>query len=82
MIKDILGKKVEPLDVIAYPGRSGSSVWMNVGTVQGILLSEYYGRPIEILVVKRHAGKKRIVHLTNLRNIVVIPGEAPIIWGK
>lgn len=37
MIKDISGRLIEIGDIVAYPVRSGSSMWMTVAEVENII---------------------------------------------
>ena len=75
LVTDIMDNVVNTGSVIAYPGRHGGDVWMNVGTVMGIGGTRTY----PTLLVKRHEGAQRIVTLTNLDNLVILHKEFPII---
>lgn len=50
MPKDIRGIEIEVGDIIVYPGRGGSSLWMNKGVVTDIEIKmvpqyNYWGKP-------------------------------------
>ena len=53
--RDALGRLIRPGDVITYPGRTGSTVWMNIAIVRGMHTEQLYDwrRPDLILELER-----------------------------
>jgi hypothetical protein len=81
-LNDLLGVPIETGDRIAYPGRRGSNVYMNVGTVTGT--DSFYGR---IRVKRTNTSENsngtagREVTLTGFERVVVLEkdiGPAPV----
>lgn len=74
MLKDIVGKEIEIGDTIAYPRRSGSSLWMETAKVVDILIEEsesFYGnRTYYRIKAKKDSG--RIVMVYRVDNVVKI----------
>jgi len=64
---DFLGRPIRPGDLIAYPTRRGSSMWMNKLSVQQV--TEGY--------VSGYSNLGRPVKITNLKNVVVVPPVTP-----
>lgn len=50
---DFLGKTINVGDTIVYPGRRGSSLWLNWGVVREIVDREGYGGELSVLRVGR-----------------------------
>lgn len=69
--KDFLGNTLNIGDIIAYPGRLGGSMWMNVGEIVDI--QEYAGeyKSIVGLMVKRLKGGK-VVNVFSLARVVLV----------
>jgi hypothetical protein len=59
---DFLGREIRPGDLIVYPTRRGSRMWMNELRVQQVT-PEYVGG---------HNDLGRPVKITNLKNVVVV----------
>jgi hypothetical protein len=79
-LNDLLGVPIEVGDRIAYPGRRGSNVYMNVGTVTGF--DTFYGT---IRVKRTNTSSQRVfgreVTLTGYDRVVVLDkaiGPAPV----
>ena len=41
MALDMLGQKISEGDYVAYPGRSGSNLWVNISRVVGMEVRTY-----------------------------------------
>jgi hypothetical protein len=51
---DFLGNEIKPGETIVYPGRVGSSLWMNKGVVVDVTLAiDYRGKPYHKVVVEK-----------------------------
>jgi len=63
---DYLGRKIQAGDILVYPVRRGSKMWLNRIAVTKVEADQIYG-----------TGREgRLVRLTNLNNTIVIrPGE-------
>ena len=74
------GCKLEVEDIIVYPGRSGSSLWMNKGKIVEVTsYQSSYGETCSSLRVKKMGdsvngltSNGKIVTLTNLHLVVKI----------
>lgn len=60
---DTLGRTIEKHDIVTYPVRSGSSMWVNSGTVleverDHILVAKYNGVDDNLRAVKITAGDR------------------------
>lgn len=64
-MKDFRGVEIQTGAVIAYPGRQGSSMWMNEGTVEEIKTVTDPWRTTEVLVVRtKNTGRRTEVSRT------------------
>ena len=74
-MKDFLDNDINVGDTIVYPGRQGSSLWMNKGKVVGIDVHRYrYGAGLEqasVLMVRKESGRVYPVYCTD--RVVVLP---------
>jgi len=64
---DFLGRTIRPGDMIVYPARRGSGMWMNKLSVQQVT-DEY---------VRGYNSFGRPVKITNPKNVVVVPPVKP-----
>lgn len=60
---DTLGRKIEKHDIVTYPVRRGSQLWVNSGTVvevtpESILIAKYNGVDGELRAVRVTAGDR------------------------
>jgi len=83
MIKDILGVELRVGDVIAYPGRRGSRMWMNVGSIVNFGSYKYLGYDdidsMKTIIVKKSCTKG-IGTITRIDRVVkVANGTTPAI---
>lgn len=76
---DFLGKTINVGDTIVYPGRQGSSLWLNKGIVRQVVDTEGNGGPYLGLQVERIAQPGRpwekdgtMVTITALERVVVV----------
>lgn len=74
MLKDIVGKELNPGDMIAYPGRSGSNIWMT--TAKSLEIKEefncYGTDPIYSIKARKENGF--VVMVDRVDNVVKIEG--------
>lgn len=77
MLVDIVGKEVKIGDTIAYPRRSGSSLWMETAKVVEILSEESDTSTTNITYysIKAQKDSGRFVTIYRVDNVVKI-GEA------
>ena len=74
MLKDIVGKEVKVGDNVAYPRRSGSSIWMATAEVIEILSEEvetFHGNRTDYRIKARKVSG-RIVMIDRVDNVIVI----------
>lgn len=79
MYKDFLGRPISVGNEVAYPGRQGSSLWMNYGIVEELGTREHWsGTQIPTLKVRRIPlnayEKERTVWIEHLKSRVVVVG--------
>lgn len=83
MLKDFLGREIQLGDMVVYPGRQSSSLWMNAGTVEGFKYTEVVDAESFISGIKVRvraasgwrkgtAGREKLVTLTATDNVVVV----------
>jgi hypothetical protein len=72
-MKDFLGNEIQIGDTIVYPGRQGSTMWMNIAEVVGIDYDQQYVHSpiLPVLHVRRDNGKMYDVY--RIDRVVVIP---------
>lgn len=71
MPKDFLGNVIEQGDEIVYPGRTGSSMWLNKATVLSIGWAEATGPSVKYtLSVLRSDGRR--AQVTKLDRVIVV----------
>jgi hypothetical protein len=74
--KDFFGKRISVGNQIVYPGRSGSSLWMNSGIVECVSsYNDYRGDTKYKLKVRRiglFGAEKKTVQIDVLSRVVVI----------
>ena len=70
-VNDFFGNKIQQGDLLVYPGRQSSSIWMNVGVVTRIENGKAHIR----------SARRRVseVELSRKGNILVCPERAVII---
>lgn len=70
--RDFLGNEITPGCTIAYPNRSGSSMWMRTGTVETIseAMEAWSRRTVSVLKVRTDKGK--LVTVSSLKRVVVV----------
>lgn len=71
MVKDFRNIDITPGDTVVYPGRHGSSVWMNCGRVLSVQEATH-AEPASIRV-RRDSG--RAVTVSSLKNVCVLQRE-------
>ena len=81
MALDMLGQKIEEGDYIAYPGRSGSHLWVTISKVIGMEVKTHSwginATNYDILkVVNASSGTKRISTLECLDRVIKLGSEA------
>lgn len=73
---DIIGNEITPGALVAYPGRRGSSLWMNRGRVVEVRQIDKWGRTRHICKVRRQAlnewERDGLLVTVGLDNIVVV----------
>lgn len=76
-MKDFIGREIKQGSYIVYPGRQGSSLWMNLGHVVDVTVRTTWNGPVDILKVqpvdpasRRPLGK--VVSVTCIDKVTVI----------
>lgn len=79
-LADCLGTPIKGGSIVAYPGRRGSHVWINVGRVAGVEWFEhrFYGmRPILLVDrLDKYSGKTKRVRVERLDRVITTPFES------
>ena len=71
MPKDFLGNVIEQGDTIVYPGRQGSSMWLNKAEVLSVSWAESTGPGVKYtLSIVRSDGRR--AQITKLNRVVVV----------
>jgi hypothetical protein len=71
MPKDYLGQVIETGDTIVYPGRQGSSMWLNTAEVLAISWAEAEGPKVKYtLSIVRSDGRR--AQITQLNRVIVV----------
>jgi hypothetical protein len=85
---DLLDRPIEVGDTIAYPGRRGSSVYMNVGVVREVVYDWQSGHSLRVERTKDNTAYRelgRVVTLREYDRAVVVDkaiGAAPVEFGN
>jgi hypothetical protein len=71
---DFLGREIKVGDTIVYPGRRGSSMWLNRAVVKTTQegYSKYAYGPQSGLITAEREGNSRPVQITNPDRVVVV----------
>lgn len=72
MIVDFLGKEIRVGDLVVWPGRKGSSLWMNSGKVIALETVEDNWTGEESIKLTALNKNDRPVILTELNRVVVV----------
>lgn len=79
MALDMLGQKISKGDYVAYPGRSGSHIWVNISRVVGLETKSHWcnSSNYEVLkVVNASSGTRRISTVECLDRVIKLGPEA------
>lgn len=77
-MRDFLGREIQVGDMVVYPGRQSSSLWMNSAKVEGFKQDEHGKQSIKVRVDaatgwrRTFAGRQPLVTLTVTDNVVVV----------
>lgn len=72
-IKDMLGRVIREGDQVVWPGRRGSGLWQNVGTVSGFGETRDGQGFVPLVYVTKPDGS--VTHTRELSRMVVIPPQ-------
>lgn len=80
MPTDIRGVEIEVGDTVAYPGRSGSNMWLTVTTIYAFGTGKEYkynyetrgGTYVDVPVIKGKTARGKHTHTRKLGRVVIV----------